>query len=94
MVAAATDALAHAACALQALTRRAIQPPAPRGAGNRPAAPADRGADRLVSRRQRLPDLPQRDKKLAAAEQELRNRLSYAGSRLVFTTERATTGGG
>ncbi len=37
---------------------------------------------------QRLSDLPQRDKKLAEARQELRNRLSYAGSRLVFTSER------
>ncbi|MDP3540388.1 MAG: MG2 domain-containing protein [Azonexus sp.] len=37
---------------------------------------------------QRLTELPQRDKKLAEAKQELRNRLSYAGSRLVFTTER------
>lgn len=35
-----------------------------------------------------LPDLPQRDKKLAEAKQELRNRLSYAGARLLFTTER------
>ncbi|UCV16456.1 alpha-2-macroglobulin family protein [Quatrionicoccus australiensis] len=35
-----------------------------------------------------LPELPQRDKKLADAKQELRNRLSYAGSRLVFTSER------
>ena len=37
----------------------------------------------------RLPDLPQRAAKLAAAERELRNRLSYAGGRLVFTTERS-----
>ena len=36
----------------------------------------------------RIDDLPQREKKLAEAQQELRNRLSYAGSRLVFTTER------
>ena len=36
----------------------------------------------------RLGDLPQRDKKLAEAQQELRNRLSYAGSRLVFINER------
>ncbi len=35
-----------------------------------------------------LNELPQRDKKLAEARQELRNRLSYAGSRLVFTSER------
>ncbi len=37
---------------------------------------------------QQLPALPQRDRKLAEAGQELRNRLSYAGSRLVFTSER------
>lgn len=36
-----------------------------------------------------LPELPQRDKKVADAKQELRNRLSYAGARLVFTTERS-----
>jgi uncharacterized protein YfaS (alpha-2-macroglobulin family) len=36
----------------------------------------------------RLADLPQRDRKLAATRQELRNRLNYAGSRLVFTSER------
>ncbi|MCE1183198.1 MAG: MG2 domain-containing protein [Rhodocyclales bacterium] len=35
-----------------------------------------------------LNELPQRDKKLAETRQELRNRLSYAGSRLVFTSER------
>ncbi|MCF8198208.1 MAG: alpha-2-macroglobulin [Sulfuritalea sp.] len=37
----------------------------------------------------RLPDLPQRAKKLAAAERELRNRLSYTGGRLQFTTEKS-----
>jgi alpha-2-macroglobulin len=37
---------------------------------------------------QRLNDLPQRDKKLADTQQQLRNRLSYAGSRLIFTSER------
>jgi uncharacterized protein YfaS (alpha-2-macroglobulin family) len=36
----------------------------------------------------RLPELPQRGAKLEAAERELRNRLSYAGGRLGFTTER------
>ncbi len=35
-----------------------------------------------------LPDLPQRAEKYATARQELRNRLSYAGSRLLFTNER------
>jgi len=37
----------------------------------------------------RLPQLPQREKKLAAVEQELRNRLSYSGTRLVFASERS-----
>ncbi len=37
----------------------------------------------------RLPDLPQRAAKFAAAERELRNRLSYTGGRLGFTTERS-----
>lgn len=37
----------------------------------------------------RLPSLPQREARLAAAERELRNRLSYLGGRLVFTSERA-----
>lgn len=39
-----------------------------------------------------LPELPQRDEKYAAARQELRNRLGYAGSRLVFANERADYG--
>ena len=37
----------------------------------------------------RLKALPQRTEKLAAVNRELRNRLSYLGGRLVFTTERA-----
>ncbi|MCF8178464.1 MAG: alpha-2-macroglobulin [Sulfuritalea sp.] len=37
----------------------------------------------------RLTDLPQRAQKLAAAERELRNRLSYTGGRLNFTTEKS-----
>ena len=36
----------------------------------------------------RLPSLPQRAARLAAVERELRNRLSYLGGRLVFTSER------
>ncbi len=39
-----------------------------------------------------LPDLPQREAKYAAARQELRNRLGYAGNRLVFANERADYG--
>ena len=37
----------------------------------------------------RLPEVPQREEKLATAEQELRNRLSYTGGRLSFTTEKS-----
>jgi alpha-2-macroglobulin len=37
----------------------------------------------------RLADLPQRPARLAAAEQELRNRLAYTGGRLSFTTEKS-----
>jgi len=37
----------------------------------------------------RIADLPQRAEKLAAAERELRNRLSYGGGRLAFTTEKS-----
>ncbi|MFH2123608.1 MAG: MG2 domain-containing protein [Pseudomonadota bacterium] len=37
----------------------------------------------------RLPAMPQRPAELAAAEQELRNRLSYTGGRLSFTTEKS-----
>jgi uncharacterized protein YfaS (alpha-2-macroglobulin family) len=37
----------------------------------------------------RLPEIPQRKDKLATAEQELRNRLSYTGGRLSFTTEKS-----
>ena len=37
----------------------------------------------------RLKDLPERVAKLATAERELRNRLSYTGGRLTFTTEKS-----
>ncbi len=37
----------------------------------------------------RLPQLPQRKEKLAAVAQELRNRLSYSGARLAFTSEKS-----
>lgn len=75
--------------ALQALTRQGNKP-------TRAAAALEIDPLRLSTATlidwylvtQRLTDLPQRDKKLADAKQELRNRLSYAGSRLVFTTER------
>jgi uncharacterized protein YfaS (alpha-2-macroglobulin family) len=37
----------------------------------------------------RLPEMPKREEKLAEAEQELLNRLSYTGGRLSFTTEKS-----
>lgn len=40
----------------------------------------------------KLPELPQHEQRLAAAKQALRNRLSYTGSRLGFTTERRDEG--
>lgn len=75
--------------ALQALTRQGSQP-------TRAAAALDIDPLRLptaslidwVLITQRLSDLPERSKKMAEAQQELRNRLSYAGSRLIFTSER------
>ena len=75
--------------ALEAITRQGSKP-------TRAAAALDIDPLRLPTAAlidwylitQRLDDLPQRDKKRLAAQQELRNRLSYAGARLVFTTER------
>jgi len=75
--------------ALQALTRQGQKP-------TRAAAALEIDPLRLPTASlidwtlitQRLTDLPQRDQKLAEAKQELRNRLSYAGARLVFTSER------
>ena len=75
--------------ALQALTRQGQKP-------TRAAAALEIDPLRLATASlidwtlivRRLADLPQRDRKLTEAQQELRNRLSYAGSRLVFTSER------
>ena len=36
---------------------------------------------------QKVADVPQRDERLAEAQQQLRNRLSYHGSQLAFSTE-------
>ena len=75
--------------ALQALTRQGVLP-------TRAVAALDIDPLRLPTAAlidwylilHRIPDLPQRDKRLAEAQQELRNRLSYTGGRLTFTTER------
>jgi hypothetical protein len=84
------DLLVRKLLVLEALTRQGRAP-------TRIAAALDVDAMRLPTAGlldwylvvKRLPDLPQRAAKLAAAERELRNRLSYAGGRLVFTTERS-----
>ena len=75
--------------ALQALTRQGLQPT--RAAAALEIDPLRLSTAALIDWTlivRRLPELPQRDKKFAEARQELRNRLSYAGSRLLFTTER------
>lgn len=75
--------------ALATLTRQGLKP-------TRAAAALDLDPLRLPTAAlidwaqvvQHLPELPQRAQKLAETRQELRNRLSYAGARLVFTSER------
>ncbi|MFA7242055.1 MAG: MG2 domain-containing protein, partial [Sulfuricellaceae bacterium] len=84
------DLTARKLSALEALTRYGRNPA-------RSAAALDVEPLRLPSAAlidwylvtQRLTDLPRRTEQLAAAEQELRNRLAYTGGRLNFTTERA-----
>lgn len=87
---AAGDALLHRRLnALQAMTRQGQKPV-------RAVAALDIDPLRLPTAAlidwyqiiRRLDELPEQPKKLAAAQQELRNRLSYAGGRLVFTSER------
>ncbi len=76
--------------ALEALTRAGGQPV-------KAAAALDVEVQRLPTSAlidwylvvKRLAGLPQRDEQLAAASRELRNRLSYSGGRLVFTTEKS-----
>ena len=84
------DSVARTLQALEALTRYGRTP-------TRAAAALDVEAMRLPTAAaidwylvtKRLPELPQRPAKLQAAEQELRNRLSYTGGRLGFTTEKS-----
>ncbi|RLJ62678.1 alpha-2-macroglobulin family protein [Sulfurisoma sediminicola] len=82
--------------ALQALTRQNV-PTSGLAGPTRIAAALDVEPMRLPTAAlidwylvaKRLPELPQRTARLAAAEQELRNRLAYTGGRLSFTTERS-----
>ncbi|HTY98420.1 MAG TPA: alpha-2-macroglobulin family protein, partial [Rhodocyclaceae bacterium] len=87
------DLLARKLLVLEALTRQGVVNEAP----TRLAAALDVEPMRLPTAAlidwylvtKRLTGLPQRTAKLAAAEQELRNRLSYTGGRLGFTSERS-----
>ncbi|MBK6908013.1 MAG: alpha-2-macroglobulin [Rhodocyclaceae bacterium] len=87
------DLLVRKLLALQAITRQG----GPTKEHTRLAAALDVEPARLPTAAlidwylitKRLPDLPKRGERLAAAEQELRNRLSYIGGRLGFTTERS-----
>jgi uncharacterized protein YfaS (alpha-2-macroglobulin family) len=84
------DLLARKLSALEALTRQGQTP-------TRIAAALDVEPMRLPTAAlidwtlivRRLPELPNRTAKLAAAEQELHNRLSYVSGRLSFTTEKS-----
>jgi uncharacterized protein YfaS (alpha-2-macroglobulin family) len=84
------DLLVRKLVALEALTRAGQVP-------TRPAAALEVDPMRLPTAAlidwylvaRRLPDLPQRQARMAAAVQELRNRLTYAGGRLSFTTEKS-----
>ena len=87
------DLLARKLLVLEAITRQGVT----EGTPTKLAAALDVEPLRLSTAAlidwtlvvKRLKGLPQREAKLAAAEQEIRNRLSYTGGRLSFTTERS-----
>ena len=90
---ASNDLTVRKLLALEAITRQAVPPAGP----TRIAAALDVEPMRLPTAAlidwylvaKRLPELPNRPARLAAAERELRNRLAYSGGRLGFTTERS-----
>lgn len=88
---AATDAqLAAKLLALEALTRAGRKPT--KAAAALEVEPLRLPSSALIDWYlvlKRLPELPQRAVKLAAVERELRNRMSYSGGRLGFTTEKS-----
>ncbi len=84
------DLLAQQLLALEALTRAGRTPTA--AAAALEVEPMRLPTSALIDWYlvvKRLPELPQRAARLAAADRELRNRLSYTGGRLNFTTERS-----
>lgn len=88
--AANTDLVVRKLGALEALTRRGQQPLSAISSLEiePPRLPTSALIDwYLVVKR--LPNLPERAARLAAVEREIRNRLSWLGGRLAFTSERA-----
>lgn len=87
------DLLARKLLALEALSRQGVTSGGPaRAAAALEVEPLRLPTSALIDWYlvvKRLPELPQRTGKLAAAEQELRNRLGYSGGRLGFTTEKS-----
>lgn len=84
------DLLVRKLTALEALTRRGVKMLS--AVSSLEVTPAKLPASALIDWvliLKRLPDLPNRAARLAAAERELRNRLSYLGGKLVFTSERS-----
>ncbi len=84
------DLVARKLTALEALTRRGARPLS--AISSLEVEPIRLPTGSLIDWYlvvKRLPDLPDRAARLAAAERELRNRLSYVGGKLVFTSERS-----
>ena len=84
------DLMVRKLAAIEALTRRGHRPLS--AIASLDVDPARLPTSALIdwyASVKRLPSLPQRVARLAAAERELRNRLSYLGGRLVFTSERS-----
>jgi hypothetical protein len=84
------DLLARKLSALEALTRRGQQPLSALSSLDidPPRLPTSALIDAYLIVK-RLTSLPDRRDRLAAIERELRNRLSYLGGRLAFTSERS-----
>ena len=85
-----SDLVVHKLAAIEALTRRGQMPLS--AISSLEVEPLRLPTSALIDWyliARRVGKLPDRDAKLADAERELRNRLSYVGGRLVFTSERS-----
>lgn len=84
------DLVARKLTALEALTRRGQKPVS--AVASLEIEPMRLPTSALIDWylvAKRIPELPDRSARLAAAERELRNRLSYSGGKLSFTSERS-----